>query len=184
MSIEHFFLFRFVYLFDPFLTTHVGCIYQLCASLAVATFSPPVFQPFDSKNVFLLLHSKYCCFVVRIGVTRGALPLRFLAFFVILYFERWYLKQNAAARLKSADLPRRKFLAGYATGVAWPQRCLYLWFRSCCSFLCNWRQIFFSFSGSNLLGTAYFPLFTYSTLCFDLFIWILSVFAYFLCLYV
>jgi len=50
-----------------------------------------------------------------IGVARGSILAKALAFFVVLCFERRCLKQNNAARLKSKYLVPTKISVGYAT---------------------------------------------------------------------
>jgi len=47
---------------------------------------------------------------------QGTMPPQFLAYPVILFFEKRCLKQNTVARLKSNILSPPKFLAVYATG--------------------------------------------------------------------
>jgi len=61
--------------------------------------------------------------VARVG--RGSWPPKYLAYLVILCFERRYPKQNTVARLKSKILappkffcPRKKLWAGYTAGQA------------------------------------------------------------------
>jgi len=60
--------------------------------------------------------------VEAIGIVRkaqGAMHLtKFLAYIVILCFERRYPKQNSVIRLKSNILAQKKFWARYATGWA------------------------------------------------------------------
>jgi len=50
-----------------------------------------------------------------IGVARGGMPPRFLAYLVILCFERRYPKQNIVASLKSKDLTLQTFWSCNAT---------------------------------------------------------------------
>jgi len=46
----------------------------------------------------------------------GPWPPKFLAYFVILCFEKRCPKQSSLARLKLKYLPQKKFWAGYAIG--------------------------------------------------------------------
>jgi len=89
--------------------------------------------------------------------TKVPRPSTFLEFFVRVCSVMRCPKQNAVARLKSTDWPSPKF--GLATPLVLRHHCV-----ACtCDFavvvflLCNWHQIVWSCSESNLLRTAYFP---------------------------
>jgi len=53
----------------------------------------------------------------RIDVVKGAICPKFLAFLVILCFERPCRKQNTVARIGSKDLPAPLLWSGYASAV-------------------------------------------------------------------
>jgi len=61
----------------------------------------------------------------RIQGAKGVMHPKFLAFYIILCFERQCAKQNTVVRLKSKDLPTKNFWAGYATACRYIHSAFY-----------------------------------------------------------
>jgi len=98
------------------------CNFQIISVRTAISFSKET--PFAFlRQLFLPLtiESSCVCFEHTMGVARGIKgamnPTRFVAYLLVLCFERRYLKQNTVARLKSSILPPPNVWADYATGV-------------------------------------------------------------------